>query len=270
MLKLHEEAQQPPHYHRVPFELGAPNAARVWSALIGPKDTFQHDRDTAEMLRATYPDLRQLALTHRFLHDSLVYNTADAVTSFVDLGAGLPPNPSRSQRLVDRTTEESAGRYAAGGSIRVVTVDHDEVAALYNAALRSGTVALHADVRDTHTVLTTCDEHLGDEPRAYVMTALAELLTADDLGALVSDLVQGSPPGSLLATSHTDDTPETAALAAAWKDAVPGSEMFPRTSDRLAALLDASGVKESRTYKPQPMLPGKLRRGPVYATIATL
>ena len=68
--------------------------ARAYDYLLGGKDHFPADRELAERLLAIYPETRQMVKENRrFLVRALGYVLAQAISQYVDLGAGLPTPP---------------------------------------------------------------------------------------------------------------------------------------------------------------------------------
>ena len=101
----------------VPFDPTKPNIARAYDYLLGGKDHFPPDRELAGRLVALYPGVRQMVKENRrFLVRALDHVAAQAITQYVDLGAGLPTSPA---------VHEIARRHDRTAS--VVYVDNDPV-----------------------------------------------------------------------------------------------------------------------------------------------
>lgn len=101
----------------VPFDATQPNIARAYDYLLGGKDHFPPDRELAERLVALYPGVRQMVKENRrFLVRGLDYVAAQAISQYVDLGAGLPTSPA---------VHEIVRRHDVTAS--VVYVDNDPV-----------------------------------------------------------------------------------------------------------------------------------------------
>jgi hypothetical protein len=72
-----------------------PNVARAYDYLLGGKDNFAADRDLAEKLLGIYPGTRQMVKENRrFLVRALDYVLAQAISQYLDLGAGMPTSPA--------------------------------------------------------------------------------------------------------------------------------------------------------------------------------
>lgn len=71
------------------------NVARAYDYLLGGKDHFAADRELAGKLLAIYPGTRQMVRENRrFLIRALDYVLAQAISQYLDLGAGLPTTPA--------------------------------------------------------------------------------------------------------------------------------------------------------------------------------
>jgi hypothetical protein len=71
------------------------NVARAYGYLLGGKDHFAADRELAGKLLAIYPGTRQMVRENRrFLIRALDYVLAQAISQYLDLGAGLPTTPA--------------------------------------------------------------------------------------------------------------------------------------------------------------------------------
>jgi O-methyltransferase involved in polyketide biosynthesis len=100
-----------------PFDPTQPNIARAYDYLLGGKDHFPPDRELAERLVALYPGVRQMVKENRrFLVRALDYVLAQAISQYVDLGAGLPTSPAVHE--IVRSHDVTAD---------VVYVDNDQV-----------------------------------------------------------------------------------------------------------------------------------------------
>ncbi len=88
-----------------PPDTSRPNIARAYDYLLGGKDNFAAYRDLAEKLLAIYPGTRQMVRENRrFLVRALDYVLAQAISQYVDLGAGLPTVPAVQHRAPVSTT----------------------------------------------------------------------------------------------------------------------------------------------------------------------
>lgn len=73
-----------------------PHPARRYDFLLGGKDNFAPDRESARQLIAAFPAVRTAALENRrFLGRVVQYLTAEAgVRQFLDIGTGIPTSPN--------------------------------------------------------------------------------------------------------------------------------------------------------------------------------
>src|ERR1700761_1105695 len=77
------------------LDTSRPNVARAYDYLLGGKDHFPADRDLAERVLAIYPATRPMVRENRrFLVRALDYVLAQAISGYIDLGAGLPTSPA--------------------------------------------------------------------------------------------------------------------------------------------------------------------------------
>jgi O-methyltransferase involved in polyketide biosynthesis len=170
-----------------------PNVARAYDYLLGGKDNFPADRELAEKLMAIYPGVRQMVKENRrFLVRALDYVLAQAISQYVDLGAGLPTSPAVHE--IVRRQDNSA---------TVLYVDNDPVVVNHLWALASTTdphvEAAAADLAQPAAVLSHIrDAGLIDldEPVCLILAMVLHFqpaLAARDLvAAYVDELASGS------------------------------------------------------------------------------
>ena len=107
------------------FEVGIPNIARIYDALLGGKDNYAVDREAALALAAAIPSAARAARDNRaFLGRAVRYLAEAGITQFLDIGTGLP-----TQGAVHEIAQE-----ACPGA-RVLYVDNDEVVVSHARAL---------------------------------------------------------------------------------------------------------------------------------------
>ena len=123
------------------FDASTPNAARIYSYLLGGKDYYAADRQAAEQLLRLIPDVLAAARENReFLGRSVRYLAGQGVAQFIDIGTGLPA-PGNVHEVA----------LALNPDARVVYVDNDAVVASHGRALLSSRHAVAmvlADLRD--------------------------------------------------------------------------------------------------------------------------
>jgi len=122
----------------------------------------------------------------------------DAVTQFLDIGAGMPTRDN-TQKVAQRIDPRS----------RVVYVDGDPVVMAHaRALLTSGPEGscgyVHSDLRDTEYILGHASRTLDlAQPVGVLLLAVLHLIPdADDPAGVVAALASGLAPGSGVAISH--------------------------------------------------------------------
>jgi O-methyltransferase involved in polyketide biosynthesis len=185
--------QDSPDVHLVPFDATKPNIARAYDYLLGGKDNFAPDRELAERLLAIYPGTRQMAQENRrFLARALDYVRAQAISQYVDLGAGLPTSPA---------VHEIVRCHGNTGS--VVYVDNDPVVISHLRALAcngedyvgavAGDLVKPAAILDAAQATGLIDP---DKPVCLILAMVLHFLDApaarDLTAAYISELAPGS------------------------------------------------------------------------------
>jgi hypothetical protein len=187
-----------------------PSAARIYDYLLGGKDNFAVDRETAERVLVVAPDQRRLARANRaFLVRAVRMLAAAGIRQFIDLGTGLPTSPS---------VHEIAR--AADPAARVVYVDKDPIVKVHNDALLATDehiVSLLADIRDPDAILGHPQlRRLIDftEPVGLLCVAVLHIVAdAHDPGQIISSFRQPLAPGSHLALSQFTADSDPGAMA---------------------------------------------------------
>ena len=176
-----------------------PSPVRICDYFLGGTHTFPVDRETAERLRATVPDVLDAMLANRGFHGrAATWIAGRGVRQFIDIGAGLPTR-NNTHDAVRKVTPDA----------RVVYVDDDPMVAAYSGPLRSpdGTsMLITADWRDPGAVLGNLGlRRLIDlaHPAGVLMTTLVSLVPdEEDPWGLVGRYMEAAAPGSYLALSH--------------------------------------------------------------------
>ena len=180
-----------------------PHSARVWNHWVGGKDNYAVDRELAEQVRESFPEIVDIARADRaFLARAVRYLVTEAgVRQFLDIGTGLPTADN---------THEIAQRLDPGA--RVVYVDNDPLVLTHARALLTGTAGctdyLDADVTDPDEVLRRAAEKLDFEQPVAVMLLqmLGHIPDKRDAKAIVQRIMAALPSGSHLVVSDTLDT----------------------------------------------------------------
>ncbi|MFC7529952.1 SAM-dependent methyltransferase [Actinoplanes sp. GCM10030250] len=190
-----------------PLDTGRPHPARVYDFLLGGTSNYAADRAAAAEGLKVNPDAATAPRQNRaFMRRTVRYLAAEAgIRQFVDLGTGLPTEPSVHQ--VAQAVDPSA---------RVVYADNDPlVLAQARTLLTSpGTSYLDADLREPERILSSPEirETIDlDKPVALLLYAVLHFLPdpADPYG-IVARLMAELPHGSYLVISHitADHDPE--------------------------------------------------------------
>jgi S-adenosyl methyltransferase len=180
-------------------DLTRPSPARLYDYFLGGTNNFPVDRQAAERLKATAPDVVDAVWANRGFHGrAAVWMAERGIRQFIDIGSGLP---------TQNNTHQAVQRVAAG--IRVVYADIDPMVAAQAGPLLAGdgtTEVITADLRDPGALLG----HRGlrrlidlAEPAGVLMTAVVHFVAdqADPWG-LVATYMAAVAPGSYLALSH--------------------------------------------------------------------
>jgi hypothetical protein len=184
------------------IDTSRPHSARVYDYMIGGKNNFAADRETAKRVLKASPNAHTGARENRaFLGRAVRYLTAEAgIRQFLDIGTGLPTTNS---------VHEVA--QAIDPTCRVVYADNDPLVLAHARALLTSspegrTAYIPADVRDPKSILSNpaVREVLDfDQPIALMLVALLHLIPDEDNPAeIVATLLDALPSGSYLTASH--------------------------------------------------------------------
>ena len=124
----------------------------------GGKDNFEVDREAAEAVRASRPDVADLALENKkFLTRAVGYVAGQGVRQFVDVGSGLPTSPLRAPGASPFWLATHEAARAVEADAMVAYVDSDPVAVQHSQALLADggkrVVAAQGDLSDPAAVL---------------------------------------------------------------------------------------------------------------------
>lgn len=176
-----------------------PSTARMYDYYLGGKHHYPADREAAEQVLATVPEVSTGARENRkFLQRAVRHMAGAGIRQFLDLGTGLPTQENVHQ--VAQTVAPDA---------RVVYVDNDPVALAHARALLANdaqTAVADADLRRPEQVLAHPEvTQLLDltEPIGLLCVAVLHFVTDDDDPAgIVARYGAAAAPGSYLALSH--------------------------------------------------------------------
>jgi len=185
---------------KVDVDTGVAHIARVYNYWLGGKDNFAADREAAELVISSYPNILASVRAQRdFLGRAVEYLVAQVgIRQFLDIGTGLP-TASNTHEVAQLVAPES----------RVVYVDNDPIVLSHARALlasdpQGSTAYLDADLRDTAEVLAEAADTLDfSQPIAVMLIGVLHCIPdADDPAGLVRRLLDAVPPGSYLVIAH--------------------------------------------------------------------
>jgi S-adenosyl methyltransferase len=184
------------------IDTSKPHAARMYDYLLGGKDNFAVDRETAEKAIRAIPTGRTGVRENRtFLGRAVRYLVSEAgIRQFLDIGTGLP-----SANNVHEVAQEAAPES------RVVYVDNDPIVLAHARALLTSTpegrsAYIEADLLEPEKILT--DPALQatldfSQPVALILVGILHFVPDEmNPARAVSTLVEALPSGSYLAGSH--------------------------------------------------------------------
>jgi hypothetical protein len=215
-----------------------PSPARLYDYYLGGTHNYEADRQAAEQIRRSMPDLADAAWANRGFHGrAAVWMAASqGIRQFLDLGSGLP---------TQNNTHQAVCRVAPDA--RVVYVDVDPMVAAYSAPLLSAdgsTTLVTADLRDPDSVLEHPElRRLIDfsQPLGVLMTAVVHFVAdGSDPWSLVRRYVTATAPGSYLALSHLthDRVPPQITEAGLEVYQRTATNIYARTHDEVTRFFD--------------------------------
>jgi SAM-dependent methyltransferase len=173
----------------------------MYDYLLGGLNNFAADREAAERVLTHLPQQRASAVENRQFIDRAVRFLAaseQAVTQFLDIGAGLPTRQS---------VHEAARR--VNPACRVAYVDYDPVVVSHGKAMlaeRDCSVVVQADLRDPAALLADPDIRGHLDFRRPVAVMLVNILhwlpDADEPEEVLATLRDALAPGSYLVLTH--------------------------------------------------------------------
>lgn len=177
------------------FDRSKPSIARVYDYLLGGKDNFESDRAVADQLLAIAPEMRLMVRENRdFLARAVRWVAEQGITQFIDLGSGLPTEPS---------TEQSAK--AVRPDVRVAYIDNDPVVISHLTALlyqNPAAMVLDLDLNDADAVLGQVAKLIDlSRPACLMMGALLHFYDAGAARDLVARYAAALAPGSYVIVS---------------------------------------------------------------------
>jgi hypothetical protein len=176
-----------------------PSVARMYDYWLGGFHNFAVDREAAEQVNATSPDMPLVVRANRaFLYRVVRFLASEGIAQFLDLGSGIP--------TVGNVHEVAR---AANPAARVVYVDIDPVAVSHSRAILGDNpqaIILQADVRRPEQFLHHPDlSRLLDvrQPVGVLVVAVLHFVGDDEEAyRAVRVLRDAVAPGSYLAITH--------------------------------------------------------------------
>jgi O-methyltransferase involved in polyketide biosynthesis len=177
-----------------------PSPARLYDYYLGGTNNFPIDREVAELLRVSLPELTDAAWANRGFHQRAARWIAaeHGIRQFIDLGSGLPTQGNTHEAVTQVVPDA-----------RVVYADHDPMVLAHARALLTGTLAttvIQADLRDPDAVLSHPELRAAIDlakPIGLLMTAVLHFVADEaDPWGLVARYMRQVAPGSYLALSH--------------------------------------------------------------------
>jgi SAM-dependent methyltransferase len=180
------------------LDTSRPSIARVYDYWLGGTDHFQADRDEAERLLQTNPDLRRLARENRlFLRRAVHWLAADrGLRQFLDIGSGLP-TASNTHEVAQAAAPDTVVAYA----------DKDPAVVVHAARLLAGghgVAAVRGDAAEPAAILA--DPRVSPlvqpgRPAAVILAAVLHFFALADARRIITELAGLVAPGSYLIIS---------------------------------------------------------------------
>ncbi|MFY1690785.1 SAM-dependent methyltransferase [Plantactinospora sp. WMMB782] len=190
------------------IDLTRPSAARVYDYFLGGAHNFEVDRQLAEQIAGTTPNLAETMRAGRaFLRRGVRMLVGEGIDQFLDIGSGIP--------TVGNVHEVAQ---AVNPQARIVYVDIDPVAVAHSRSILAGngyTGVVHADLREPERILAEVGK-LNlldlDRPVAVLLAGVVHFVPdSDDPYSILATLRAATVPGSYLLLSHStheDQPPE--------------------------------------------------------------
>jgi hypothetical protein len=251
------------------LDVSKPNVARAYDYLLGGKDNFAADRELASKLLAIYPATRQMVRENRrFLARALDYVIAQAISQYLDLGAGLPTSPAVHD-IVRR----------ADNTATVLYVDNDPVVVSHLRALAcsadprvDATAADLAQPADVLAHARQAGQINLNQPACLILAMVLHFYDAGTARTLVRSYVNELAPGSYVIITVGGGDP---AIGRQITKTYNAATLYNHTADEVASFftglnLIPPGVCDARAWQPgwQTPAPFHDRAGQVLAGVA--
>jgi hypothetical protein len=181
------------------IDTSRPHPARMYDYYLGGQDNYAVDREAAQEIIDTAPDVVVGARANRdFLRRAVRFLAESGVRQIVDIGTGIPTSPN---------THEIA--HAVSKDVRVAYVDNDPIVGAHAGAqlLGSGHTGFFlGDMRDPASILQhpTIGELIDfDRPVALLLVSVLHFVRDDeDPVGMIAAYRDALPAGSYLVISH--------------------------------------------------------------------
>jgi O-methyltransferase involved in polyketide biosynthesis len=231
------------------FDRNKPSIARVYDYVLGGKDNFAADRELSEQMLAIFPELRPAAQANKQMLGRAVRRAAEhGVSQFIDLGCGLPTEPS---------TQQSAQEVIPDAKVAYVDIDPVVISHL-NAMLYqdTSTLVVDRDVSEAEAVLRDVAGLIDlSRPACLLLGALLHFYDLEAARDLAARYRAALAPGSylVLTTFAAAPGPDTDRLVKMYSS---GSHSLTLHSVAECASfagdleLVPPGVADARTWRP--------------------
>jgi S-adenosyl methyltransferase len=231
------------------FDSAKPSIARVYDYVLGGKDNFAADRDVAEQLVAVAPEIPVVVRENKkLLTGALRWAAEQGIGQFIDLGCGLPTEPS---------TQRTAQEVVPGA--RVAYVDNDPVVLTHLSALLhkdASALVVDRDVSDADAVLADVAGFIDlSRPACLLLGALLHFYDPRAARDLAARYAAALAPGSyaVLTVVAAQPGPETDKLIKIYS-AGTHAVHFHSAADFASFFGDLElvppGVADARTWRP--------------------
>lgn len=231
------------------------SSARIQNYLLGGRDYYERDRETAERMNAKAPFLTDAFHYERQYVLAMIQALAIAgVRQLLDFGCGLPHRPSPVE-VITRVQPDA----------RVVCIDRDRTVHAHGRALLQAPAPavlehLEADVCDAQTVLASPEVLKTINWHEPVILLFGSVLhhirdtPAHPVAVLINQYKEIAAPGSALVITHaTADFAGKPIRKAAKFMAKAGCPLYLRSRDEVIPLFDGWALSAPGLAAPQEM-----------------
>ena len=247
----------------------------MYDYWLGGKDNFEADREAAEAVRISRPEVAELALENKkFLTRAVGYVADQGIRQFLDVGSGLPTSPLQSGESPLWLATHEAARAVELNAL-VAYVDSDPVAVRHSQALLAHggklIVAVQGDLAAPDAVLADPEIVAAGldlaEPACLILGCVLHFVPQDTAQRTVAAYADAMAPGSYVITSvGFDASPAPDGDFADTYNRQAGPAIYRQTREGIAALfsdLDVvpPGIVEAAAWRPdhpQPAQPDRI------------